>query len=121
MFDWILGAKIISQLFAAIIIYLTISFFVTFSIGAGEFKWEDDFTEFIMRAIKWNFNFKNLILLVIFLCCFCFAKLPDLMVQANINRIKIHYTNPQSIAKIESEALKVINKLDDIINKEINK
>jgi len=38
---------------------------------------------------------------------------------AYIDRVKIKYTSPKSIEKIETGALKVVNKLDKLIDKGI--
>jgi hypothetical protein len=46
---------------------------------------------------------------------------PSIVVDANIARIKIKYTHPQSIEKIEDGALEVVNKLDKLIDAGIKK
>jgi hypothetical protein len=43
----------------------------------------------------------------------------DILVKTNIKRIKIYYTSPQAVKKVETGALKVIDKLDKLIDKGI--
>lgn len=52
------------------------------------------------------------------ICAFIgLAFAPNALIKSNIDRVKIKYTSPQSIDKIEKGALEVVNKLDKLIDK----
>lgn len=48
-----------------------------------------------------------------------FSSIPEIIVKRNIALVKIRYTDPKSINKIEKGALNVVNKLDKLIDKGI--
>jgi small-conductance mechanosensitive channel len=56
---------------------------------------------------------------VIISAAWTLASLPDLMVKANVARIKLRYTDIKTVQKLEAEAGKVVDRLDKLIEKEI--
>jgi hypothetical protein len=63
---------------------------------------------------------KQVMLAVTLVALLCtIGRLPKILLKANIDRVKINYTSPQAIKQIESGALKVVTKLDKLIDKSI--
>lgn len=119
MWDWIVVCNIVNE---ALIKFSTSLFLFYISVGAYFLVTTPDDKEFWKLFVgKMVENLNSVIFLaVLFTIISIYAVLPKILVTANIDRVKIHYTSPQAISKIESGALKVVDKLDKLIDKGIN-
>lgn len=85
----------------------------------GEFK---EYYDYAMTNIS---SYKRLIFGGV--CVFLLASIlsvigsiPEIMLQRNITLAKLKYTSPEAISKIEGGALRVVDKLDKLIDKGID-
>lgn len=117
MWDWILVSEVLNSIGNDIFIYIFIPCMVLGIISYIRYLTGDLKEGELSGLMKWIKKY------VLFIIIFSFiteiTNIPSLMLKANIMRVKINYTSPQSIAKIESSALEVVNKLDKLIDKGI--
>ena len=117
--DWILISNILSvgliPFFFVAGIYLLIgiiSFFVCAADGVL-----DDWKE-IMNTVKLPCLYISALVLS-FGMLIALVKLPKILVETNVDKIKLRYTNMQTVKQVESGALEVVKKLDKLISKGI--
>lgn len=113
MWDWILICNVIKSTGFPISIILGLCLFV-FLVPLDDMDDKDKWAKTMWRISKSAFLITFIISLVGTL-----GTLPEIVPKSNIDRVKIYYTSPKSIAQIESGALQVVDKLDKLIDKGI--
>lgn len=121
--DWILVSNLVENI-TSFVEVIAIIYLVIFLFGGFIAIIADDLDEEAPKVKKWmkiNLNMltKGILITVIFAVTNTVTNIPKIMIKSNIDRVKIYYTSEQSIKKIESGALEVVNKLDALIDKGI--
>ena len=118
MWDWILICNVLRQASTLILVFSFISLAV-YLIGV-KVCIEDGLDLDSWKTGSLSVVKPLMVFVIVSTLYLATANLPKIVVQSNIDRVKINYTSPQSIAKIESGALQFVNKLDKLIDKGIN-
>ena len=114
--DWILLSYVFAEIWGFLLYFGFLAFLV---VAASQFVYiiENDKTFSVKPCL-----FKWILPALLIGCIFeAIATLPRALLCANIAHIKLRYTDMETVEILESEAIKVIEKIDALIDKEINK
>jgi hypothetical protein len=124
--DWILISNCISQGF---VWFAIITFIGTIVLGIRAFVHRDylyqvtDKTSEEADELGWKFFFehlKKIIILAIFAGLFSLLGfIPKILIETNIDKVKLRYTDMETVKNIEGGTLKVVDKLEKLIDKGI--
>jgi hypothetical protein len=68
-----------------------------------------------------RFIFVGYVGILLFCCIVTFSNIPNIMIRSNIDRIKLRYTDTETIKKLERGAENIVEKLDKLIDAGIKK
>jgi hypothetical protein len=115
MFDWIFFIDYYTVIISWFLINSFVFYVGYFAIG----KIKDERIEDVFDKLREKFILHFFILSITSLA-FSVSAIPNILVKVNAKRIKIYHTCPQSIKKIETNVLKIVEKLDNLTDKGID-